>query len=340
MKISPLLLIVLLCSISSTRSDSIGICAIARREGSLLIEWIEYHALVGISNFYIYLPPEDTISPEEYRLTQALLDPYVNSNNRSFHMNLFNYRKNAPHTNPQGLAYDDCMAQFSQFHTWLLFIDVDEFVVFPSGFHLAPVLRQHIPKKSSNFGGFCLTWLNLAPAAPYDRTDVLRPADSLLTEIPNFFVDWDSTKKGKLAIYTNKSSELTQFCHFARGIHYAHQCFHLSQDVDVFSTQDYKLESTSRCEATEWPTTLGIYHYFFRTCYEWVNELVPQRTEYNEGLNFQTPRDNIRYSDDACTHSHDSFLNVTGITTFDRFLPLLQERVMKHPLWGTPISFF
>ena len=335
-----LMFIIILCSISNIRSDSIGICSTVRREGSLLIEWIEYHALVGVNNFYIYLAPEDSISQEEHRLTQALLKPYESPNNRSFHLRLLNYPHHAPKTRPQGLAHENCMSQFSRSNTWLLFIDVDEFVVFPSGFHLAPVLREHLPKKLSKFGGFCLTWLNLAPSPPYDRSDVVRPADSLLTEIPHMFVDWDSTKKGKLAIYTQKSSKLTQYCHFARGNRYAHDCFFTSKDVDVFSPEGSKIEPSSTCDAAEWPTTLGIYHFFFRTCHEWVNELVPKRTESNQAHNYQTALDNIRFSPDACSRSHYSFLNVTGITTFDRFLPFLRHRVVKHPLWGTPISFF
>ena len=335
-----LILILIFCSISSIRSDSIGICTTVRREGSLLIEWIEYHALIGVNNFYIYLPPEDTISKEEWHLTQALLQPYTNPDNRSFQVSLYSYHKSGPDTNPQGLAYEDCMAQFSQSHTWLLFIDVDEFVVFPSGRRLAPVLRQHIPKGAPKFGGLCLTWLNLAPSPPYDQPDVVRPADSLLAEIPHFYVDWDSTKKGKLAMYTHRSSELARHCHFARGVHYMHQCFYPSKHVDVYSTQGHKLELSSTCDATEWPTTLGLYHYFFRTCHEWVNELVPKRSESNAELSYQTARDNIRYSPDGCSHSHHSFLSVPGINNFERFLPFLKERVKKHPLWGTQISFF
>ena len=334
------LLIIILGSISSIRSSSIGICATARREGSLLIEWIEYHALIGVKNFYIYLAPEDTISPEEHRLTQALLKPYESPNNRSFQVKLFNYRKNAPHTNPQALSYETCMARFSRFNTWLLFIDVDEFVVFPSGFNLAPVLRRHIPRNTPKFGGFCLTWLNLAPSPPYDRSEVARPVDSLLTEIPHFFVDWDIGKRGKIAIYTRASSELTRHCYFARDIHYAHECFQPYDIVEVFSTQGEKLKTKATCDVPEWPTTLGLYHYFFRTCHEWVNELVPKRTEFNTGLGYQLEVDNIRYSPGGCSSSHKFLLNVTGITTFDRFIPLLRERVRKHPLWGTPINFF
>ena len=326
--------------VQSTTHDSIGICATVRLEGSILIEWLEYHGLIGVTNFYLYLPPPDSVSKAEYGLTLDLLKPYEEGHlNRSFKVHLFNYRHYAINTVPQGIAYQDCMHRFSTENTWLLFNDVDEFVAFPTGHHLAPVLRHAIPPSgtSDKFGGLCLTWIMLSPSPPYDKAKLARPPDALLAEIPSH--ESFAPHQGKLAAFTGRSNRFAGHCRFSIGNFFQHQCYVANPFIEVFSTAGERLVNAKHCETTHRPSGLALYHFFYRTCHEWVTELVPKRREYNNQLNHQISPLHAKFLPGTCSQAAKKAEGLPQPDMLTRFIPRLKERVVQHPLWGSPISF-
>lgn len=91
----------------------VAICCIVRDE-EYLIEWIEYHALIGITRFYIYdngsaIPVNETLAPfVESGLVEVILFPGEVM---------------------QLPAYHHCLKNYGPLCKWIAFIDADEFIV-------------------------------------------------------------------------------------------------------------------------------------------------------------------------------------------------------------------
>src|SRR5690242_1422939 len=93
----------------------LAICTMAKDERDLP-EWIEYHKRLGVNKIYMF----DHNSSEPF-LNEIY--PYVQSG-------LVEYRFVVNQTrhflNP---IYRKCLNDFGHLHTWMAFIDVDEFIV-------------------------------------------------------------------------------------------------------------------------------------------------------------------------------------------------------------------
>jgi glycosyltransferase involved in cell wall biosynthesis len=95
---------------------SLSICAIMKNEAPYLIEWLEFHTLVGVENFYLY----DNDSDDN---TKEIIEPYIASGKV-----VFQDWKIRP-----GMlsAYSHCLNSYGKNSQWIAFIDLDEFL-FPS----------------------------------------------------------------------------------------------------------------------------------------------------------------------------------------------------------------
>ncbi|KDD76736.1 hypothetical protein H632_c123p0, partial [Helicosporidium sp. ATCC 50920] len=116
----------------------VGLCAVARDAHADVLEWVEHHLALGVSTIYLYddgsVPPLRQTVERRIRSGQVWYRP-IPSN--------FTHPTNAP----QMYAYDACLAEGGKRHAWLLFIDVDEFVVFRD-----PAGAQSLPQLLSGFG--------------------------------------------------------------------------------------------------------------------------------------------------------------------------------------------
>jgi hypothetical protein len=92
----------------------LAICAIAKNEGPYFKEWIEWHRAQGVEKFYIY----DNESNDD---TAGILAPYIAEG-------LVDYTF-WPGKRQQIPAYDDCIARHRMEPRWLVFLDLDEFIV-------------------------------------------------------------------------------------------------------------------------------------------------------------------------------------------------------------------
>ncbi len=104
---------------------------ICRGEDEYLIEWIEFHRMMGVERFFVY---DNGAEPT----TKALLEPYI-ANGLVSHIpfpdlnwpdlrsDWFDYHR--PST--QELAYGHCITRFGNCYRFLLKIDADEYV-FPA----------------------------------------------------------------------------------------------------------------------------------------------------------------------------------------------------------------
>ena len=86
-------------------------------------EWVEYHQLLGITRMYIY----DNNSTIDLKII-------INDN-------LIIYHK-MDGNRIQSKSYDMCLNSYGALHSWLVFIDLDEFIVLKSKKNLIEYLHD------------------------------------------------------------------------------------------------------------------------------------------------------------------------------------------------------
>lgn len=90
-----------------------SICAIMRDEGCYLMEWLEFHKLVGVERFYLY-------NNNSVDNTQDIVIPYIQTGEVIFH--------DWPIHPGQISAYEHCLKHYGRESEWMAFIDLDEFL--------------------------------------------------------------------------------------------------------------------------------------------------------------------------------------------------------------------
>ncbi len=102
---------------------NLAITAIAKNEAPYIIEWLEFHKLVGVERFYIY----DNDSTDNLK---DILEPYIKKGEVVY--------KFFPGKNMQMPAYKDSL-KYNRFKAkYMAIIDIDEFIV--------PVIHNTIPE--------------------------------------------------------------------------------------------------------------------------------------------------------------------------------------------------
>lgn len=128
---------------SATKKYNLSVCAIFKEEGRYLKEWIEYHKLVGVDHFYLY----SNNSRDQFR---RVLAPYINEGlvtliywpdylgeldeEEAFKWSL----------STQVSAYENAIYTKGTKETkWLVFVDVNEFLVPSKQNNLAELLKKY-----------------------------------------------------------------------------------------------------------------------------------------------------------------------------------------------------
>lgn len=87
-----------------------------RDEGYYLMEWLEFHKLVGVERFYLY-------NNNSVDNTTDIVIPYIQTGEVIFH--------DWPEHPGQIPAFEHCLQHYRQESEWMAFVDLDEFL-FPS----------------------------------------------------------------------------------------------------------------------------------------------------------------------------------------------------------------
>jgi hypothetical protein len=108
---------------------TLAICSIQRDRGPWIKEWIEFHKIVGFEKFYIFLHNcTDNSSEVIFELSKKHdISAFIVSNDVS---------------RPQLAVYQYCYQNFSDLHSWIAFIDGDEFLYSPNEISILPTLNQ------------------------------------------------------------------------------------------------------------------------------------------------------------------------------------------------------
>ncbi|MEE9190242.1 MAG: glycosyltransferase family 92 protein [Candidatus Neomarinimicrobiota bacterium] len=135
----------------------LAIVAIFKNEDPYLLEWIEFHRLMGVDHFFLYdndLEKSSTnlLSPYEKigivtRIPFPNLPGLKDSHNKLYTLNI------------QQLAYGDCLLRFRQHYQYLIMLDLDEFIYPVSNKHDSVVAALN-ELKSDDIKGIEVNWTN------------------------------------------------------------------------------------------------------------------------------------------------------------------------------------
>lgn len=125
------------------KQHALAVCAIFRNEARFLVEWIEFHKLMGASRFYLY----NNLSEDHYR---EVLAPYIESGEVELEEWPYSCQTSpetgvAPWTKIQTDAYNHAIAKATDKVKWLAILDTDEF--------LYPVKAENLVSYLADFEG-------------------------------------------------------------------------------------------------------------------------------------------------------------------------------------------
>ena len=140
-----------------SKKYKLSVCAIMKNEAPYLIEWLEFHKLVGVEKFYLY----DNGSTDN---TFDLVDDYVQSGDVVFH--------NWPTVPGQMSAYDHCLQTYRAASEWMAFIDLDEFLFASEKNDLRDILDEFV-----EFPGVGVNWLVFGSSGHKTRPEGLQIAN-------------------------------------------------------------------------------------------------------------------------------------------------------------------
>ena len=106
----------------------LSICTMYRDHASYLLEWVEFHRLVGADHFFLY----DNGSVDDHL---EVLGPYIAEGIVEVH--------DWPSHPGLTAAFDHCVEQHRLDSRWIAFIDIDEFLFSPTGSPVAEILRDY-----------------------------------------------------------------------------------------------------------------------------------------------------------------------------------------------------
>lgn len=106
----------------------LSLCAIMKDEAPYLIEWLEFHKIVGVERFYLY----NNNSTDN---TLDIVQSYVQSGKVVLHDWPFSPKQ-------QTSAYEHCLEAYRQESEWITFLDLDEFLFPTEKENLIEVLEE------------------------------------------------------------------------------------------------------------------------------------------------------------------------------------------------------
>jgi FkbM family methyltransferase len=170
----------------------LSLCAIMKDEAPYLIEWLEFHKIVGVERFYLY----NNNSTDN---TLDIIQSYVQSGEVVLHDWPFSPKQ-------QASAYEHCLESYRQESEWITFLDLDEFLFPTENDNLIEVLEEFdsVPAVGVNTlifgssghktrpGGLQIENFTQRSQDDFESNryikSIVRPAQILRSNCPHFFV--------------------------------------------------------------------------------------------------------------------------------------------------------
>jgi lipopolysaccharide biosynthesis glycosyltransferase len=215
----------------------LSICAILKNEAQYIIEWLEFHKIVGVERFYLY----------DNNSTDNLIDiitPYIESGEVILHEWSSTYI-------PQIFAYAHCISAHSDESEWIAFIDLDEF--------LAPTEKDDLKIVLDEFkgvGGVAINQFFFGSSGHQTRPDGL--------QIENY------TKRGSDTYHGNTYVKLIARPNNILMMESPHHCSTLNPEIFVVTeNHEFLLGGQTQSVSAQ---KLRLHHYYTRSQQEMVRK--------------------------------------------------------------------
>jgi hypothetical protein len=119
----------------------LAICAIVRDEAPYIREWIEFHRLVGVEQFYIY---DDGSTDDTVEILHSIEHGDIAIRPWGFGHTEFRCREECTYRDtPQITAFNHCVHNYHHECRWCAFVDVDEYLYHATKDNLAEALYDY-----------------------------------------------------------------------------------------------------------------------------------------------------------------------------------------------------
>ena len=221
----------------------LSVCASIKNEGPYLLEWIEYHRMLGVEHFYIY----DNNSIDD---PQEILKDYIDKG-------IVEYKVWPMHPYGQIGAFKDCIQKYKDHSYWIGFIDIDEYIV--------PIRTETISdflKKYEGSNGIGINWMI------YGSSGHLKKPEGLTIE--NFI------KHSETSLYDNKI--IKSIVNPRQVCEVTNQHFFKFKDNSYVLDEDMEMIDTDSETKIHKSGKIRINHYFTRSHEEWEKKQMRGRT--------------------------------------------------------------
>ncbi len=247
--------------------NKLAFVAIVKNEGPYIIEWIEFHRLVGVNKFYIY----DNESSDNL---QKLLKPYIESG-----VVVYQY---SPGKNMQNIVYTDAIKRYKDESKYMGFIDIDEFVVPCENNSLGDIIDDILAQRE-DAAGVAVNW------RMYGSNGYEKQPKGLVIENYKFRAEDDFGDNKHIKTICNPRKVITfQNPHYPV---YMKDCHSIDEDGNVIKGP---FNSYGKCRRIQ------INHYFTKSKTEYVLKALRGKADSRSfrGMNDFTKHDqNVVYDD-------------------------------------------
>ena len=246
-----------------------SIVAIYKNEPDL-IEWIEYHKLVGVQRFYLY----DNESSDN---SKALLEPYIDSGEVIYHY-VQGKCKQLP-------VYKDAIYHYKNETNWLAIIDLDEYIV--------PVEKNDINEVIEEYEDYPALGVNWIM---FDSNDIKERPKGLVIE---------NYTKVQLNIHSRENKHIKSIVNprKVKFVSNPHYCIYKNHELAV--DENFKkigkypdFENLSAMTEQHSSNKIRINHYHTKSCEDYCRkrqfgfaDSYKKRPEIDQYLNFKNRRE-------------------------------------------------
>lgn len=152
-------------ALTPENTSYIALCLQACDENPHIREWVLYHHMIGVNKFYVF---DDGSSVPMRGVLKDLIEAGLVE--YTYYEELNGSSLERPGATVQDSVYNTCLHRYGSRHTWMGFIDADEFIILHDEMWLPGVLEEY-----TQYGGLVLYWKLFGSSG-----HVQRPAEGVL----------------------------------------------------------------------------------------------------------------------------------------------------------------
>ena len=221
------------------------ICCIAKDETPYLKEWVEYHLKIGVQYFVIY--DNNSIIPIKETLAEYIRNGIMNVVDCPIA------------SRPQLKAYNHCLFHMCEKTQWIIYIDVDEFIILNKHNRISDLLIEY-----DSFGGLSLNW-KLYNAGGHVTTPAQPVMEAYIEYLP-------------LTSAVNKHVKTFLQPRYTLTIANSHQAMYIDGYYAV--NENYRHISYAFSDFSD--EVAHINHYYTKSYEEWLNKVAKGRVDFDQ----------------------------------------------------------